>query len=62
NRSCSGRIHQPGDKVWLHQPRRTKGRCPKLQPNWEGEEKEARKKAREKGRMAMNVERRTLGF
>ncbi|CAN7941120.1 unnamed protein product [Ixodes pacificus] len=36
NRSCSGRILQPGDKVWLHQPRRTKGRCPKLQPNWEG--------------------------
>ncbi|CAN7950792.1 unnamed protein product, partial [Ixodes hexagonus] len=36
NRNSSGRPLQPGDKVWLHQPRRTKGRCPKLQPSWEG--------------------------
>ncbi|CAN7938760.1 unnamed protein product [Ixodes hexagonus] len=36
NRNSSGRPLQPGDKVWLHRPRRTKGRCPKLQPNLEG--------------------------
>lgn len=26
----------PGDQVWLYQPRRIKGRCPKLQSDWEG--------------------------
>ncbi|XP_076660385.1 uncharacterized protein LOC143363724 [Halictus rubicundus] len=26
----------PGDKVWLFNPRRTRGRCPKLQSDWEG--------------------------
>ncbi|VDI11412.1 Hypothetical predicted protein [Mytilus galloprovincialis] len=25
-----------GDPVWLHNPRRVKGLCPKLQNNWEG--------------------------
>lgn len=25
-----------GEKVWLYQPRRTKGKCPKLQSAWEG--------------------------
>ncbi|CAC5395695.1 Retrovirus-related Pol polyprotein from transposon 297,Retrovirus-related Pol polyprotein from transposon 17.6 [Mytilus coruscus] len=25
-----------GDPVWLHNPRRVKGLCPKLQKNWEG--------------------------
>ena len=26
----------PGDKVWLYNPRRTKGKSPKLQRDWEG--------------------------
>ncbi|KAJ8932556.1 hypothetical protein NQ318_004710 [Aromia moschata] len=27
---------KPGDAVWLYAPKRTKGKCPKLQSNWEG--------------------------
>lgn len=27
---------QEGDWVWVHEPRRTVGRCPKLQPQWTG--------------------------
>ncbi|XP_046435631.1 uncharacterized protein LOC124187364 [Neodiprion fabricii] len=27
---------EKGDSVWLFQPRRQQGRCPKLQSNWEG--------------------------
>jgi hypothetical protein len=27
---------QPGDKVWLYNPQRKKGRSPKLTPAWEG--------------------------
>ena len=27
---------QAGDLVWLYNPRRRKGRCPKLLPDWEG--------------------------
>ncbi|XP_053977264.1 uncharacterized protein LOC128875567 [Hylaeus volcanicus] len=27
---------QPGERVWLYQPRRVKGKCPKLQADWEG--------------------------
>lgn len=27
---------QEGDQVWLYNPRRVKGKCPKLQQNWEG--------------------------
>ncbi|KAJ8943433.1 hypothetical protein NQ318_015711 [Aromia moschata] len=27
---------QPGDAVWLYAPKRTKGKSPKLQRNWEG--------------------------
>ena len=34
------RVHavefQPGERVWLFQPRRVKGKCPKLQADWEG--------------------------
>lgn len=26
----------PGEQVWLYAPKRTKGRCPKLQKHWEG--------------------------
>ncbi|KAJ3644070.1 hypothetical protein Zmor_026743 [Zophobas morio] len=26
---------QAGDLVWLYNPRRRKGRCPKLSPDWE---------------------------
>lgn len=28
--------HQPGDKVWLHNPRRVRGLSPKLQSAWQG--------------------------
>ena len=28
--------YQPGDKVWLHNPRRVRGLSPKLQSSWEG--------------------------
>ena len=28
--------YQPGEKVWLHNPRRKKGLSPKLQSHWEG--------------------------
>ncbi|KAJ8937105.1 hypothetical protein NQ318_013063 [Aromia moschata] len=27
---------KPGDAVWLYAPKRTKGKSPKLQSNWEG--------------------------
>jgi len=27
---------QPDEEVWFYNPRRRKGRCPKLQTNWEG--------------------------
>jgi hypothetical protein len=29
-------FYQPGDLVYLYNPRRKKGRCPKLQRNWQG--------------------------
>ncbi|KAJ8958600.1 hypothetical protein NQ318_016321 [Aromia moschata] len=29
-------LFEPGDAVWLYAPKRTKGRSPKLQRNWEG--------------------------
>ena len=28
--------YKDGDLVWLYNPRRSKGRCPKLQRPWEG--------------------------
>lgn len=28
--------YQPGDQVWVYNPRRRKGRCPKLDSDWEG--------------------------
>lgn len=30
------RAYEAGDLVWLYFPRRSVGRCPKLQCNWEG--------------------------
>ena len=35
---CKARqtLFQEGQKVWLFNPRREKGRAPKLQCNWEG--------------------------
>lgn len=29
-------LFQEGEKVWFYNPRRIKGRAPKLQSNWEG--------------------------
>ena len=29
-------VLQPGDKVWLYNPRRQKGKSPKLSSDWEG--------------------------
>lgn len=33
---CQGEPLTPGAEVWLFNPRRKKGRCPKLQADWEG--------------------------
>ncbi|KAI4877894.1 hypothetical protein NFI96_002308 [Prochilodus magdalenae] len=33
---CQGEPLAPGAEVWLFNPRRKKGRCPKLQADWEG--------------------------
>ena len=35
--------YSEGDLVWLHDPTKTKGRCPKLQPRWVGPYKLRRK-------------------
>uniref|UniRef100_A0A3B1J624 Gypsy retrotransposon integrase-like protein 1 n=1 Tax=Astyanax mexicanus TaxID=7994 RepID=A0A3B1J624_ASTMX len=33
---CQGVPLEPGTRVWFHNPQRRKGRCPKLQSDWEG--------------------------
>lgn len=33
---ASNKPFHPGDEVWFYWPRRTRGRCPKLQRDWEG--------------------------
>ena len=34
--SARGRHFVPGESVWVYNPRRKKGRCPKLDSHWEG--------------------------
>lgn len=36
NLSAKANPFKEGDLVWLYYPKRRKGRCPKLQRNWEG--------------------------
>ncbi|KAI4901978.1 hypothetical protein NFI96_025061 [Prochilodus magdalenae] len=36
NMCCQGVPLEPGTRVWFHNPQRRKGRCPKLQSDWEG--------------------------
>ncbi|KAG7491797.1 hypothetical protein MATL_G00007640 [Megalops atlanticus] len=33
---CAGRRLEPGEVVWVYNPRRRKGQCPKLESDWEG--------------------------